>query len=203
MSLVFVNRGKKQQRITTQIPEISFLCLQEFLASFEFECESVTKELWSVTLLSIKGNRRNSKQRPTATVCAAIERHLSSRRNSPWQMAGPWPPRPQAMLHHGTRIPNRALLSLSPAATWLTMLSHLPDLLWLPSLIMTVERPTQRRSRGSLSLERGRILGNLAVIDLSISPPLVDLFLISLQTACVYGTDCFDFCNYFKVFFGN
>ena len=134
----------------------------------------------------MKGNRRNSKQRPTATVCAAIERLLSSGRNSPRQMAGPRPPRPQAMLHPGTRIPNRALLSLSPAAPPLTMLSHLPDLLWLPSVIMPVERPTQRRSRGSLSPERGRIMGNLAVIDLSISPPLVDLISYhDPQTACV------------------
>lgn len=134
----------------------------------------------------MKGNRRNSKQRPTATVCAAIERLLSSGRNSPRQMAGPRPPRPQAMLHPGTRIPNRALLSLSPAAPPLTMLSHLPDPLWLPSVIMTVERPTQRRSRGSLSPERGRIMGNLGVIDLSISPPLVDLVSYrDLRTACV------------------
>lgn len=97
------------------------------------------------TSLHNKGNRRNSKQRPTATVWAQL---CSGRRNSPRQMAGPRPPRPQATLHPGTRIPNRALLSLSPAAPPLTMLSHLPDLLWLPSAIMTVERPTQRRSRG-------------------------------------------------------
>lgn len=49
---------------------------------------------------------------------------------------------------------------------------------------MTVERPTQRRSRGSLSLERGRIMGNLRVIDLAILPPLVDLVSYhDLQTA--------------------
>lgn len=55
------------------------------------------------------------------------------------------------------------------------MLSHLPDLLWLPSVIMTVERPTQRHSSGFVSLERIGIMGNLGVIDLSILPPLVDL----------------------------
>lgn len=119
-----------------------------------------------MTLLPMKGNGRKSKQRPTATVCAAIERLLSSRRNSPRQMAGPRPLRPQATLHPGTRIPNHALLSLSPAAPPLTMLSHLPDLLWLPSLVMTVERPTQRHSRGWLSLERGGIMGTFRVIDL-------------------------------------
>lgn len=50
------------------------------------------------------------------------------------------------MLHPGTQIPNRTLLGLSPAAPPLTMLSHLRDLLWLPSVIMTVERPTHRRA---------------------------------------------------------
>lgn len=109
----------------------------------------------------MKGNRRNSKQRPTATVCATIERLLSFRRNSPRQMAGPSPPRPRATLHPGTRIPNRVLLSLSPAAPPLTMLSHLSDLLWVPSMIMTVERPTQRCSRDSLPPERGRDHGKL------------------------------------------
>lgn len=55
------------------------------------------------------------------------------------------------------------------------MLSHLPDLLWLPSVIMTVKRPTQRHSSGLVSLERIGIMGNLGVIDLSVLPPLVDL----------------------------
>lgn len=109
-------------------------------------------------------------------------------------MAGPRPQRPQATLHPGTRIPNRAPLSFSPAAPPLTMLSHLPDLLWLSLVIMVVERPTQCWGRGSLSLERGRIMGNFRVIDRSILPPLADLFSypLSLQTACVLGTDCFD-----------
>lgn len=79
------------------------------------------------------------------------------------------------MLHPGTRTPNRAPSSLSPAASLLTMLSHLPDLLWLPSVIMTVERPTQHHGSGSVSLERIRIMGNLRVIDLTVLPPLVDL----------------------------
>lgn len=111
--------------------------------------------------MSIKGNRRNSKQRPTATVCATPEQLLSFRRNSPWQMAGPSPPRPQATLHPGTRIPNRVLLSLSPAAPPFTMLSHLSDLLWVPSMIMTAERPTQRRSRDPVPPESGRDHGKL------------------------------------------
>lgn len=135
----------------------------------------------------MKCNRRNSKERPSATVCAIIEQFLCSEKNSPWQMVGPRPPRPQAMLHPGTRIPNHALLSLSPAAPLLTMLSHLPDLLWLPLVIMTVKRPTQCWSRSSVSPERVRIMGNLRVIDLPILPPLVDLisYLVLQQTTVV------------------
>lgn len=50
---------------------------------------------------------------------------------------------PPATLHPGTRIPNRAPPSLSPAAQQLTMLSHLPQLLWLPWLIMAVGRDSR------------------------------------------------------------
>lgn len=102
-------------------------------------------------------------------------------------MVGPRPQRPEAMLHPGTRIPNHALLSLSHAALPLTMLSHLSVLLWFSPMIMTVERPTHHWSRGSLSLDRSRIMGNLRVIDLSILPPLVDLISYhDPQTANVY-----------------
>lgn len=107
-------------------------------------------------------------------------------------MAGPRPQRPEAMLHPGTRIPNHALLSLSHAALPLTMLSHLSVLLWLPPVIMTVERPTDRWSRGSLSLERCRIMGNLSVIDLSVLPPLVDFITYhgSKRVLCIRATGC-------------
>ena len=85
---------KTQQRITKQIPEVPVLCVQRVVAFFELVFETVTKDLQSVTLLSIKGNKRNSKQRPTATVCAAIDWLLCTKRNSPRQMAGPRPQRP-------------------------------------------------------------------------------------------------------------
>lgn len=73
------------------------------------------------------------------------------------------------------------------------MLSHLSGLLWVPSMIMTVERPTQRRSRDALPPERAGIMGNFRVIDPEIKPPEVDPVSSGyLPKAEVLSTDCFD-----------
>lgn len=60
-------------------------------------------------------------------------------------------------------------------------------------MIMTVERPTQRRSRDPPPPERAGIMGNFRVIDPKIKPPQVDRVSHGyLPKAQVLSTDCFD-----------
>lgn len=165
--------------------EVTVFCLRGILWACVWDCNKETVKCNTSLYKKVTGETQSNAPQQQFVLLLSSSSPAGGIHPGRWR--GRAPRGPQATLHPGTRIPNRALLSLSPAAPPLTMLSHLPDLLWLPSVIMTVERPTQRWSRGSLSLERGRIMGNLGVIDLAILTPLLDLISYhDLQRATVF-----------------